>query len=455
MRRLCLASAVLCLLAAAAPAAALGPADVYLVVNKNVRASRELADYYCKKRGVSRDHVLAFALPAGEDISRADYEKALAAPLRERLKDRRDKVKVLLTFYGVPLRIGPQLPDAKERAALDKLHKQIEPLHKARQALDKEIKALEPQAKKDPKGQAAKDLAARRKEMADLGARLGPLEARRQHLSYAESTAALDSELALLWFPRYELRRWQLNLLYFQVPADARKGKPPVAMTARLDGPTPALVKRLIDDAVAVEAKGLSGKVYVDARGIGYNAKADGGHGYGGYDESMREMAKLLKGAGLDVTLDNKEALFKPNSCPDCALYCGWYSLARFVDSNRFVRGAVAWHLASSEAVTLRDPKTTQWCKNLLEKGAAATLGPVAEPYTIGFPKPAEFFGFLATGRYTLVESYWRSQLFASWMTVLVGDPLYNPYAKDPKLKVEQVKPSPKGVVIQFRKGGK
>jgi hypothetical protein len=28
---------------------------------------------------------------------------------------------------------------------------------------------------------------------------------------------------------------------------------------------------------------------------------------------------------------------------------------------------------------------------------------------------------------------------------VLVGDPLYNPYAKTPKLKVEQVKPSPEG----------
>jgi hypothetical protein len=49
------------------------------------------------------------------------------------------------------------------------------------------------------------------------------------------------------------------------------------------------------------------------------------------------------------------------------------------------------------------------------------------------------------TGKYTLVEAYWRTELFASWMTVLVGDPLYNPYAKSPKLKIEQVKLSPAG----------
>jgi len=48
------------------------------------------------------------------------------------------------------------------------------------------------------------------------------------------------------------------------------------------------------------------------------------------------------------------------------------------------------------------------------------------------------------TGKYTLVECYYRTALFTSWMTVLVGDPLYNPYAKTPKLDPAEVKPSPK-----------
>ena len=145
---------------------------------------------------------------------------------------------------------------------------------------------------------------------------------------------------------------------------------------------------------------------------------------------------------------DDVEALFKPNSCPDAALYSGWYSLANYIDSFTFPTGAIAWHLASSEAVTLRDAKSKLWCPNLLQKGVAATLGPVAEPYTVGFPKPAEFFGFLATGEFTLVECYARTTILTSWMMVLVGDPLYNPFANSKKLKISEIHPSPKGSTL-------
>ena len=109
-------------------------------------------------------------------------------------------------------------------------------------------------------------------------------------------------------------------------------------------------------------------------------------------------------------------------------------------------------HHIDSEAVTLRHKDSKLWCKNLLENGVVATLGPVAEPYTIGFPKPAEFFGFLVTGKYTLVECYSKTVMLTSWMTVLVGDPLYNPYAKTPKLKSALVKPSPEGAKLKFIK---
>jgi len=71
------------------------------------------------------------------------------------------------------------------------------------------------------------------------------------------------------------------------------------------------------------------------------------------------------------------------------------------------------------------------------------TIGPVSEPYLHAFPRPEEFFGLLVTGKYTLVECYWKTELLTSWMMVLVGDPLYNPYAKTPKLTEEKVKPSP------------
>jgi uncharacterized protein (TIGR03790 family) len=446
-------SAVLGLLLAAAPTPALAPKDVYLVINKNVLVSREIAEHYCSMRDVPESHIIALELPFTEDISRRDYDEKLAGPLRERLKDKKDKVKVLLTIYGVPLRVGGAEPSKEEKQELEKIQKEIAPVEKEKLDLEADIKKLESIAKSVPQGPAAKELTLRRAELDKVAQRLRSFDQRRRWLSHAESHAAVDSELALLWHSGFDLRRWQMNLLYFQVPDEFRKDVPPVVMTCRIDGPSPGLLKRLIDTSVAVERKGLKGKVYVDARGVDYNPKGDNGHGYGGYDESMREMARLLKDEGkLPVVLDNKNELFAPGSCGDCALYCGWYSHAKYIDCCRFVPGAVAWHLASSEATTLREPKSTVWCPNLLQAGAVATLGPVSEPYTIGFPKPAEFFGFLATGEYTLVECYWKTALFTSWMTTLVGDPLYNPFKHDPRLKPDQVKPSPKGVIFRATK---
>lgn len=444
--RSCLTAALLIVLTQACPALALGPDDVYIVVNKNIPESQAVADHYSAKRGVAKDHIVALDLPTGEDISRADYDTKLAGPLRDLLKDQRGKVKVLLTVYGVPLRVGGQEPNADERAELDRIQKDLEPLEKKRKEVEERIKVLETKAGDDAKGQTPEELAAWRKDRAELDGAIRPLERKVRWLSWSESQAAVDSELSLLWHENYDLRRFQPNLLYFQISAEARNEKPPMLMTCRLDGPSAELVMRLIDQAVETESKGLNGRVHVDARGIRYGAN-EGGYGYGGYDESMRETARLLEQEGkMEVTLDDKPELFAPGSCPDCALYCGWYSLANYVDCCRFVPGAVAWHLASSEAVSLRDATSKLWCKSLLEHGAAATLGPVAEPYTIGFPKPAEFFGTLVTGDYTLAETYWRTVMFSSWMMVLVGDPLYNPYARSPRLKIEQIKPSPAGV---------
>jgi uncharacterized protein (TIGR03790 family) len=417
--------AVLTLLLIAPPAAALEPGDVVVVSNKAVPASREVAEHYLAKRKVPRENLVELDLPTTEEISRADYEAKLAGPLRAALKDRKDRVKVLLAVYGVPLRVGPKVPTDTEKTEMGKLKPRID-----------EMREKQKNGDKSPESQ---------RELAKLTDHYDALAG-------TQSEASVDSELMLLWWPAYEPAKWVLNPLYWRMPEGKRKEAPPVLLTARLDGPSPEIAKRLVDDALAAEANGLKGKVYVDARGIKYDPKDPRqATGYEGYDESFRETAALLKQAGLDVTLDDTPELFKPGACPDCALYAGWYKLGEYVPSFTFVKGAVAWHLASAEATTLRDPKAKVWCPNLLRDGAAATIGPVAEPFTVGFPKPAEFFGFLATGKYTLVECYAKTILFASWMGVLVGDPLYNPFAKSPLLKEEDVKPSPKGSPPVFK----
>jgi len=426
-------------------AIALEPGEVFLLVNKNVPASKELAEYYCKQRAVPVENIITLDLVTTEDISRKDYNERIVAPVREVLKDRKEKAKVLLSIHGVPLRVGGEEPSAEDKVEIKAIEVQIAKQQTLVRNLQAEIAATELQARAWPLTWSRPSTVQAAIELKTQQTVVLTLSRRRVAVSRAESQACVDNELMMLWWNNYRLARFQNNLLHWQATAAIREGKQPFIMTCRLDGPTPAIAKGLVDQAIAVEKKGLDGTVYVDARGIKFNPKNEDGYGYGGYDESMREMAKLLKDEGkMKVVLDDRTELFAPNSCPDCALYCGWYSHANFIDSNRFVPGAIAWHLASSEAVSLRRPDVKFWCKNLLEKGAAATIGPVAEPYTVGFPKPAEFFGMLATGKYTLVECYAKTLLLSSWMTVLIGDPLYTPFAKNPRIQEEQVQSSPK-----------
>jgi uncharacterized protein (TIGR03790 family) len=129
------------------------------------------------------------------------------------------------------------------------------------------------------------------------------------------------------------------------------------------------------------------------------------------------------------VKLDDAPALFAPGTCPNAALYCGWYSLRNYVDAFTFVEGAVAIHIASFEAVNLRDPNSNEWCSAMLRHGVAATVGAVNEPYLTAFPLPLDFFKELFEGR-CLAEAYYRTNPFNSWQMVLIGDPLYRPFRK-------------------------
>ena len=253
------------------------------------------------------------------------------------------------------------------------------------------------------------------------------------------SYAAFDSELSLILWEPYSLTNWQLNHLRSwrsnldkMFPDDTPAAqKQPIMMVARLDGPTLEIAQGLIDKALTAEKAPLSGTAYIDARGL-KKANPDFGS-YEFTDESLRQAAQYLReNTGLKVVLDDNEALFPPNSCPDTTLYCGWYSVRNYIDSFTFNPGAVGFHIASFEAQTLRrgDPDSNIWCKRLLEKGITATLGPVNEPYLLSFPLADQFFADLVGGQYCLVECFYRTKPFNSWQLTLIGDPLYRPKFK-------------------------
>ena len=231
---------VLCFLATRLPAG-VGPDDVYLIVNRNVAASQTVADHYCRVRGVPPGHVLVLDLPNGEDISLADYETKLAAPLRVQLQEKRGQVKLLLTTYGVPLRVGPDEPTSEDRAELDRLRQDLEPLEAKRAQLDVAIQDLERKIKGNPPASEIDELTARKNERSELELQIRQLRRRQRFATHEESNAAVDSELALLWQDSYERRGFLPNALYFQVPEADRVHRPTV-MTCRLDGPSPDVV---------------------------------------------------------------------------------------------------------------------------------------------------------------------------------------------------------------------
>lgn len=524
-------------------ALALEPGQIVLVVNSAVPESRKLADFYAQQRQIPPGHIVELQLPTpvtafpAEDISAADYDEKVLPVIKNFLTQNAldQTVTCLVTFWGVPLRIGPRPlaeADKNEVAELkvqyneliahidsqvkiaEGLAAQFDPgFHPARgsdldslaRRADASLTAVvrhmlkmeEQPAKrselyeqvmaivKDLGGQPAvtdkmaqpdiwelaptkptsEEIQAGRQRTAELQrqveslqnpnnsenrarlrelfkAELGSLNSARlvliqsRLLDNVESQAAFDSELALLWWPNYPKYRWVINPLDWK-SGDKASRPQHTLMVMRLDGPSVQTVHDLIETSIRVEKEGLRGEVVLDARGKPPTEP------YGVYDQTIRNLAELLQAKSkLKVVLDNKETLIPENSEQDIAIYCGWYKLHHYVSPGKFNPGAVGFHIASAEMVSLHNPSETGWCRNLLNAGVTATVGPVAEPYLQSFPPADEFFPLLMTGKLQLAEVYWKTTPWASWMQCAVGDPLYTPYRVNPALKREDLEPN-------------
>jgi uncharacterized protein (TIGR03790 family) len=251
-----------------------------------------------------------------------------------------------------------------------------------------------------------------------------------ERYSYKNGDASIDSELTLLWWDRdqYRVAERIPNPLFHgnMGHANASSSSLPIIMVSRLDAPTPQLAMGLVDRAIETEQRGLTGKAYVDSRGM----QPDGTVGYGYYDQGLRDLADLLRShTSYPVVLEDTERRFSQHGeAPDVAIYTGWYKLRSYEDAFTFNPGAIGYHIASGEAVSIHDPNEPGWCKNALERGITVTLGPTGEPYVDAFPLPNELFAVLLTGRYSLAEAYALTTRYVSWRMVLFGDPLYNPW---------------------------
>jgi uncharacterized protein (TIGR03790 family) len=389
-------------------ASALEPNEILVIVNSDIETSVNLGEYYCRQRNVPKENILA--LPLGKNladsISRDDYDKNIAAPIRKHLfgLSLPKQIYCLLTTYGVPYKVGPRRPLKDKQEDLKKLETVAE--------------QYENQLKDST--QAGENVKIKKG--------LNKVKAEIDYITGRETGAAVDSELSMVMFGPYELYRQQPNQWnrHLKFPKDQFHA----VMVSRLDGPSPRIARALIDKAIYAEDFGLRGFAYIDSRGIPDDKQSNS---YGSYDQKIRNLAVLLRfRTNLTVREERTEKLFEPNSCPQTAIYYGWYSLKKFVDSFEFVDGAIGIHIASFEAVDLRDPNSSEWVPAMLTRGVTATFGPVAEPYLDSFPDPEEFFIDLIEGK-CLAEAFWRSQPYSSWQLLLIGDPLYKPFQKKSK----------------------
>jgi uncharacterized protein (TIGR03790 family) len=369
--------------------------EVIIVYNTRVPASKEIAEHYADRRHVPAGQIFGFHLPAEEDISRADFRDHLQKPLADALEKKklwhiasqtvpaisnqpahtemrvvRSKIRYAVLCYGVPLRIEH---DAS--------------LH------EPGTESLRPEM--------------------------------------LRNEAAVDSELALL--PVIEqnlpLAGPLRNPLYTTTNSARLHPTNALLMVTRLDGPSPAIARALVDKAMEAETNGLWGRAYFDLRNTTDPAMKMG-------EDWIRGASEICRHLGFETTVDENPATI-PAGFPlsQIAIYIGWYAehaCGPFAQPTvEFMPGAFAYHLHSFSAVSIRT--MTRWVGPLLAKGATITMGCVNEPYLAGTPDVATFTARLIFSGFTFGEAAYASQNVLSWQTTVVGDPLYRPFGRIPE----------------------
>lgn len=381
---------------------ALTPEQTLVLVNGAQKNSVELGHYYMARRKIPAANLLRLNAGKEHRISREAFRQRILGPvLSAVMAPRVVPIRCLVLMDGMPIHVDGNPPEPKEVQR-----------RKALQEEEADVRNRLKAMAQDPKSPAYKT----------LDKRLGEIRKSLQSMRRPLESAALDAELALALVPSYPLEGWVPNPAYVGAKAQDRWAPAEkILVVARLQGPSPEVVKKRIDEGLRAEREGLKGIAYFDARWPRVEDEQKSARSaYALYDLSLHKAADIVQKSGrLSVVLNAEEGVFQPGRCPFAVLYCGWYSVGRYVDAFDWNPGAVAYHIESSSV----------WMKNLVARGAAATLGPIREPYLQAFPLPHIFFALLVQEGMSLGEAYILSVPYLSWQIILVGDPLYRPFA--------------------------
>ena len=352
--------------------------SVAVLYNSTMPASKELAEYYAEKRNIPVGNLVGLSLPQSGKISREQYVTQIQEPLRKYFDDK-GWWKIEDVGEGIQV------------ATRNKIRVLV-CVYGVPYGVNQDA------ALKLPDGQ-----------IPNAFTKL--------------NCASVDSELAALAIggvPIYERLR---NKYFKQDISFSESENSAYMLVGRIDAPTIDICKRMINDSIEVENTGLWGMAYLD---LAYKGK-----GYKVGDDWLDVIEKKNWQMGIPTTVDkNKDTYLTNYPMRDAAMYFGWYAgnvNGPFRNSKfKFKKGAVAVHLHSFSASDLRNPKS-KWVGPLLERGAAATVGNVYEPYLTGSHHFDILHDRLIKG-YSLVESAYMAIPQVSWQNVVIGDPLYQPY---------------------------
>jgi uncharacterized protein (TIGR03790 family) len=366
--------------------------EVVVIYNTRLAESRDVAEHYADMRHVPAEQVLGVDLTDAEVVSRAEFRERMQVPLIKMLVERKlwvveadtnataaepgrvkngvvkSRIRYAVLCYGLPLRIAED-PDLREAGA----ERVKEELRRNGAAVDSELACL-------------------------------PLLA---------GNMALTGPVINPYFGSTNAQRF--------APTNG------LLLVTRLDGPTAAVARALVDKAMQAETNGLWGRAYFDLRGLTNGPYKPG-------DYQIRGASEISRQLGFETVVDTHSGTF-PASFPlsQVALYAGWYdehvSGPFALPTVEFMPGAFAYHLHSFSALTLRSTDR-HWAGPLLARGVTATMGCVDEPYLELMPDMAVFFDEFLNLGFSYGEAAYGCQRFLSWQTAVIGDPLYRPFGR-------------------------
>jgi uncharacterized protein (TIGR03790 family) len=149
-------------------------------------------------------------------------------------------------------------------------------------------------------------------------------------------------------------------------------------------------------------------------------------------DQWLKALEGGFAQAGFPVNADREPDLIATDAegVEPFFFYAGWYAphvsgLLKRHDF-RFQRGAVACHIHSLSAQTVR-AESQRWVGPLIAHGAAVVLGNADEPFLSHSTHLDVFFERLLAGD-SAGKAMWKATPRLSWMNVMIGDPLYRPF---------------------------